>query len=282
MSQGPAGANVTKSTFCVGPAVIELSQLGTNLPLLGRYPPAAAAARPHARIHVALTEGFMEGRTRSLNYPAFNNNLRSPSVVAVERLDAKGQIDLSDPKLVEAQFEGHANPNTLEAMIRIVSAMVLPAQDTLILHASAIAIEGQAHVFAGVSGAGKSTIAQLLGAYGPVEVLSDELLLLTRREGAWFVDVAPFSGKIPLPHGKSAPLKSLNFLEHSPSHERLDLGRHESMQELPRHVVAYVNHPNILATVIDLIGDVVETIPCYRLRFANRADVGQVLNLPCL
>ena len=87
----------------------------------------------------------------------------------------------------------------------------MPDFDGLVLHASAVSVDGRAFLFVAPSGAGKSTHARLwCEQFGPRAVtLNDDKPLLRRQGGTWRVYGTPWSG----PHGvnanASAPLHAL-------------------------------------------------------------------------
>ncbi|MFN8001444.1 MAG: hypothetical protein U0X75_10560 [Acidobacteriota bacterium] len=65
-----------------------------------------------------------------------------------------------------------------------VMSFVLYLRGVVCLHASAIAVEGQAFALIGQSGAGKSTTAAMFAQMG-FSILSDDLLALCERDGAF-------------------------------------------------------------------------------------------------
>ncbi len=266
----------------VGPITIRLDQEGTPVSLAGRYRVLdAPVVSPDAQIQVRLYEEFECGKTQEAEYPAFDCRRIDESTLAMSRLDAKGVVRVQAQGPVIANFEGLAQPHTLEAVIRLTASIALPRKDALILHSSAIENAGQAIVFSGISGAGKSTIAALLQDNFSVRRLSDELLLLVRKSGEWHLEVAPFTGKVDLPWGESSPLSSINLIEQSTNNGRKLLAPARAMAELPRHVVTYAHDPQILAQVLDLVGDLAETVPCYQLKFSKSPSVAVVLGLTC-
>ncbi len=90
----------------------------------------------------------------------------------------------------------------------------MPDFDGLVLHASAVSVDGRAFLFVAPSGAGKSTHARLwCEQFGPRAVtLNDDKPLLRQQGGTWRVYGTPWSG----PHGvnanASAPLHALCLL----------------------------------------------------------------------
>lgn len=266
----------------VGPLRVRIEQEGTSVPLAGNYPLLdEASGEPDAEIHVKFSGDFHHSGNSEAEYPAFSCRPLPNSALSVARSDAQGEISAPADGPVAAVFEGLAMPHTLEAMIRLAASIALPRKDSLILHSSAIEDRRGSLVFSGVSGAGKSTIAALLADNFPVRRLSDELLLLTRKEGRWWLEVAPFTGKLSLPWGESSPLESINFLQQAPTNERTRLSAASAMAELPRHVVNYAHDPRSAGLVLDLVGDLVERIPCYQLKFRKSPSVAEALDLTC-
>jgi hypothetical protein len=66
-----------------------------------------------------------------------------------------------------------ANPYAIDAALRIVHSLLLAEQGGLLVHAASAIRNGRAFLFAGVSGAGKTTIARL--APPDVTLLTDEI-----------------------------------------------------------------------------------------------------------
>lgn len=80
--------------------------------------------------------------------------------------------------------------NTIEhVLLDQALPRLLALQGHLMLHASAVAVEGRAYCFVGPSGAGKSTVAALLFASG-LPVLADDAIRLRMQDGVPWVDAA--------------------------------------------------------------------------------------------
>ena len=77
-----------------------------------------------------------------------------------------------------------ANPYSIDAALRILHSLILARQGGLLVHAASAVRNGRAFLFAGVSGAGKTTISRLAPA--DVTLLTDEISYL-RRNGQGYV-----------------------------------------------------------------------------------------------
>ena len=91
------------------------------------------------------------------------------------------------------------------AALQTLVASLLPAHDALVLHSSAVSLNGDGVMFVGKSGAGKST---LHGMFHADEQFADELNFAMRSGHQWNVLCAPF--KSPRPQtARTAPLKKI-------------------------------------------------------------------------
>src|SRR5213594_3121258 len=148
---------------------------------------APADADPDADVGV-----FREGRTWHL-----------------ERGDFRA---LWEPALRRGRIRQSANPYSIDAVLRIVHSLVLAGQGGMLVHAASAVRNGRAFLFAGVSGAGKTTISRL--APTDAVLLTDEISYL-RRDGAagYTAYGTPFAGELAKPgENIRAPLAGLFLL----------------------------------------------------------------------
>lgn len=237
-------------------------------------------------LEIERIPGFWRGRPRSPAYPAFDATLREPDTLALSRYDAEGELSLpdADHAPLRGRFRVGESPSSLEAIVRIGMSIAAPRRGGLVLHASAVEVAGQALVFAGTSGAGKSTIAAMLdglpGQAAPVVRLADELLVvMPGPDGTWDVHVPPFLGGVALPSGARRGLAGVHFLAQTPAHRRTRLPRTEALRGLLPHVLAYVAEPGTAARVLAAGAALVAAVPCYRLEFARNPGVVRVLGV---
>ena len=87
--------------------------------------------------------------------------------------------------------------------------------DGLMLHASAVALEGRAYLFSGPCGRGKSTHTRLWrSVFGErAQVFNDDKPALRRLDGRWYAYGTPWCGKDGINLNQKWPLGGICFLE---------------------------------------------------------------------
>lgn len=181
----------------------------------------------------------------------------------------------------------------------------LAGRGGIIVHAAGVVIEGQAVVLPGVSGAGKSTLSRLLLDAGPGEsLLSDDRVILRSTPGspggkgpetfpaesaatpraaaaeplgafkAWGT---PWPGDAQVARNASAPLAALLFLVKAAKTEAVPLAPGEAMRRLMPVVSCPWYDKERGSQVLETCGRVVETVPCYDLRFRPDHSVADLL-----
>ena len=120
----------------------------------------------------------------------------------------------------EADEEGlrrrkFTDPFLERTVIQEKIAEKLLERDTLLLHGSTVAVDGQAYLFTAPCGTGKSTHTRLwreLFGDRAVMVNDDKVFLELRRDGVWAYG-SPWMGKHGIGTNISAPLKGICFLQ---------------------------------------------------------------------
>ena len=120
----------------------------------------------------------------------------------------------------EADEEGlrrrkFTDPFLERTVIQEKIAEKLLERDTLLLHGSTVAVDGQAYLFTAPCGTGKSTHTRLwreLFGDRAVMVNDDKVFLQLRQDGVWAYG-SPWMGKHGIGTNISAPLKGICFLQ---------------------------------------------------------------------
>ena len=106
----------------------------------------------------------------------------------------------------------------------------------LSLHGAAVDYLGEALVFAGPSGTGKSTHRKLWEEHFPVTTINDDKPLLFEENGTLYVAGSPFSGKNRLNQNIVRPLKAIAFLTQARADKVRPLTNEEKTAEIMRNV----------------------------------------------
>lgn len=209
-------------------------------------------------------------------FPAFARELVAATAGAaaptlrLRRYDAWGEVSRGHDGRYSARFTVGPSANSLEACLRIAISAALPSTGAILMHSSAVRLDGEALVFSGVSGAGKSTISELLATREGLEKLADELLLLQapRAPGqAWTLIVAPFLGAAGLPHGASLPLAAVHLLIQAPAHRKRRVPPGEALREVMKHILVYTGLPGTAEAVLGVAARLCAEVPVYALEF---------------
>src|ERR1700682_258727 len=116
-----------------------------------------------------------------------------------------------NPATLRGRIRQTINPYSLNSVLRIVHTLLLAEQGGFLVHASSAVRNGRAFLFAGVSGAGKTTMARL--APPDVTLLTDEISYVSRQKDGYYAYGTPFAGDLGrLGENMRAPLAALYLL----------------------------------------------------------------------
>jgi hypothetical protein len=168
--------------------------------------------------------------------------------------------------------------NSISMMIsdQILLARLLADRQGCILHAAGMILNGQGLLFAGHSGAGKSTIVTQLRPYG--EILCDDRNILRRYPEGWRVFGTWSHGDVPDVSPNSAPLRAILLLEQA-SFNRLTpiTDRGEIVRRMPFLIIKPLVDAGWWEKTLDLVGHIAREVPVYRLQFDRSGRVIDVL-----
>ena len=193
--------------------------------------------------------------------------------VAVEPLQGEGEYDGAfdvDAGRGWIRLTGRRPQEALANALRQLTIRLLLREAALVLHAACVATEGCALIFAGRSGAGKTTIC---GLCDDGLVLSDDLTVVRRRDGvfqAWglartVLEQREQSGMGPFPVRAVFSLvqDTDSFVTRVTAARALPC-----MLALPAETLAAPG----LERHLDLMAELVRSVPCYELHFLPDAS----------
>jgi hypothetical protein len=151
----------------------------------------------------------------------------------------------------------------LEAVVRTAMMARLPLVGGLPLHAAGVIADGRGLAFFGVSGAGKTTLAET----SPHPVLSDELVALGPgdpprlvRSGFWGEGRGP-------ERATGAPLAALVALDRGPSFDLERLGPSDAVRRLVSALPVPLAAP-LWSRALAVAAGMVSRVPVYRMAWA--------------
>lgn len=141
---------------------------------------------------------------------------QSATHAVVQTNGATGTIDWSgsahDVLQAELRVFPEGAPESLGLFLRLLASLLLPSRQGVLIHASGVVVEGEALVFLGESGAGKTTTARRIGREGAMRIADDLAILRIGGGGEEQVVVEPCrfdrGGRLPGREGRSWPLRA--------------------------------------------------------------------------
>ena len=155
-----------------------------------------------------------------------------------------------------------------------VLTMYLLTGRGLILHAAGALVRGKGILFAGVSGAGKSTITGLAAGRSGWELLSDDRVIVRLEDGAATVHGTPWSGEGRVAENRSGALEWLVFLAQGDGNTVVRLQPAQALARLLKTASVPWYDEEYLGAALDTCGRLVRQVPAALLTF--RPDAGAV------
>lgn len=194
-------------------------------------------------------------------------------VWTIRRGDFCAQLDLTARR---GWIRQSANPYSADALLRILHTLLLAPEGGFLLHASSAVRNGQAFLFAGVSGSGKTTIARL--APPGVILLTDEISYLRRDPSGYRAFGTPFAGELGVVgENVSAPVEALYFLAHGQENRVEPLAVADAARALLRNILFFSEEPVLVRQVFEGACAFASTIRAAKLTFAPDRSVWELV-----
>jgi hypothetical protein len=169
-----------------------------------------------------------------------------------------------------------ANPYSVDAVLRIVHTLVLSRQGGFLVHAASAVRNGRAFLFAGVSGAGKTTIARL--APEDAILLSDEISYVKKQEGGYSAFGTPFAGELgKVGENICAPIAAMYLLAKGPENRIDAVACAEASRALLANILFFAKDAELVRLVFQSACEFVGRMPIYRLTFVPDASVWEMI-----
>jgi hypothetical protein len=192
---------------------------------------------------------------------------------SAERGDLRAEWD---PASNRGGIRQSANPYSIDAVLRIVHTLVLSRQGGFLVHAASAVRNGRAFLFAGVSGAGKTTMARM--APEDAILLSDEISYVKRQERGYSAFGTPFTGELAkVGENTCAPIAALYLLAKGPQNQVEPVARIEAARALLANILFFAKDPELVRLVFQSACEFVGRVPVCRLTFVPDASVWEMI-----
>jgi hypothetical protein len=206
---------------------------------------------------------------------------RSLRIVHLTMTELAATFDLGN-RVVRSHLEGPW-PGALEVLLRNASQLFgLESRRTLFLHAACVERGGEAYVFMGRSGSGKTTVALLSQSAGMASVVREELTCLgDLADGAPLCAFAlPFrekkrvSARLPA----AIPLRGLYWLEQADVDAVVRVATPEQVRRIAMATSLGVRDKLFMIPALQLCEQLVRRIPLRVLRFRKSVDFWRAID----
>lgn len=156
---------------------------------------------------------------------------------------------------------------------QIIMVHYLSRKNGILIHSSGIKRDGNGYLFPGVSGAGKSTISELIyKSKMDYELLSDDRIIIKRSKNGYFIYGTPWSGEGGFAINSSARLKGIFFIEKGDKNEII---RIEGINGFNR-LVSVVSIPwyseEFFSNILNFCDMLIRRVPLFIFRFRLDED----------
>jgi hypothetical protein len=137
----------------------------------------------------------------------------------------------------------------------------------VLLHACGASDNGRGLIFAGTSGSGKSTMAELWKDQEGVTILSDDRIILREREGHFWAYGTPWHGDAGLCSPGSVPVEGIFFIRHGEENSVEPLEAEKAVSNLLVRSFPTFWNAEGMAFTLEFLGHMTREVPCYDLGF---------------
>lgn len=150
--------------------------------------------------------------------------------------------------------------------------------DGMMLHSSAVMMDGKAYLFSADCGTGKSTHTSIWRkTFGEDRalILNDDKPALRLENGIWYAYGTPWSGKTPQNINARVPLEGIAVIERAENNSIEPFGGIEAVQELLKQT-ARPRDMEFRIKILELLDKLIAMVPIWKLRCNMEAEAAIV------
>ena len=150
--------------------------------------------------------------------------------------------------------------------------------DGMMLHSSAVIMDGYAYLFSAPCGTGKSTHTTMWReafGYDRVLMLNDDKPALRLEDGRWYAYGTPWSGKTAQNTNVRVPLGGICVLTRGETNEIVPFGGTQAVLALLEQTARPASMEG-RGRLLELVGSLLETVPVWKLKCTPTTDAARV------
>jgi hypothetical protein len=161
-------------------------------------------------------------------------------------------------------------PSLMQPLAQLLLVNLLTKEEGIMVHGLGINDRGKGIAFVGESGAGKSTLAGLWEDQERVDILSDEHIIIRKKNGQFWLYGTPWPGMAMATSSQAVRLKKIFFIGHSL--ENKILGQATAGDLFPLLFLPFWDREG-LEFVLGFCQELVRTVECKKLGFVKDKKV---------
>jgi hypothetical protein len=180
------------------------------------------------------------------------------------------------PSTRRGEIRQTANQYAIDSVLRILHTLLLSREGGFLAHAASVVRNGRAFLFAGLSGAGKTTITNL--APPDAILLTDEISYVRRQHGQYYAFGTPFTGELArLGENLRAPLAAVYLLAKGSRNRIESISLGDASRALLQNILFFARDAELVGLVFQAACDLVCCLPVRRLTFVPDARVWELI-----
>jgi len=199
----------------------------------------------------------------------FEYNNGTLDSIQIKKTTMRGNIRREPDKYVGSFEVNKDHSDTVDFLFRTCLSFLCEEKGDILLHSSAVIKDGEAWLFIGKSGVGKTTIAlELNGGALPMSV--DRTVISLDKSGDFYAYSTPFSDReFSVKEAKRAKIAGLVFIEQASKHEILPISTWEATTLLLRQTIAESKDPAVVSRTLNQTSRLAEQVFSCKMKFAK-------------
>ncbi len=171
----------------------------------------------------------------------------------------------------------YATMSMIDFATRIACTYNVSRHNALMVHSSVVSLEGEAYMFLGTSGTGKSTHSRLwLDNIPGTELVNDDNPIIRIEDGKLYVYGTPWSGKTPCYRNVKCPVHAIVKLNQAPENRISRLKGLNAYTGIAGSVSSIRWSRQIMDDITSMLSRIAMTTPCFSMDCRPNREAAEV------